>query len=145
MCFGAVTFKCPYILQRNVKKMKCSIRTNQQLNIFKQINWFLLSGVFKFINMKTDLKITCSILKIILSYVICLHRIYLHKIFEKAKLSKLLTPIKVWYSYCGATSFFCFSFLQSLSLMRVSMLIFLTFSDLSFIIIMTDMSQWEES
>lgn len=143
MCFGAVTFKCPYILQRNVKKMKCS--TNQQLNIFKQINRFLLSGVFKFINMMTDLKITCSILKIILSYVICLHRIYLHKIFEKAKLSKLLTPVKVWYSYCGATSFFCFSFLQSLSLMRVSMLIFLTFSDLSFIIIMTDMSQWEES
>lgn len=125
------------------KKMKCS--TNQQLNIFKQINRFLLSGVFKFINMMTDLKITCSILKIILSYVIYLHRIYLHKIFEKAKLSKLLTSVKVWYSYCGATSFFCFSFLQSLSLMRVSMLIFLTFSDLSFIIIMTDMSQWEES
>lgn len=143
MCFGAVTFKCPCILQRNVKKMKCS--TNQQLNIFKQINRFLLSGVFKFINMVTDLKITCSILKIILSYVIYLHRIYLHKIFEKAKLSKLLTSVKVWYSYCGATSFFCFSFLQSLSLMRVSMLIFLTFSDLSFIIIMTDMSQWEES
>lgn len=143
MCFGAVTFKCPCILQRNVKKMKCS--TNQQLNIFKQINRFLLSGVFKFINMMTDLKITCSILKIILSYVIYLHRIYLHKIFEKAKLSKLLTSVKVWYSYCGATSFFCFSFLQSLSLVRVPMLIFLTFSDLSFIIIMTDMSQWEES
>lgn len=66
------------------EKNKCS--TNQQLNIFKQINRFLLSGVFKFINMMTDLKITCSILKIILSYVICLHRIYLHKIFEKAKL-----------------------------------------------------------
>lgn len=145
MCFGAVTFKCPYILQRNVKKMKCS--TNQQLNILKQINRLLLSGVFKFINMMTDLKITCSILKIILSYVIgyaCIEYICI-KFLRKLSCSKLLTPVKVWYSYCGATSFFCFSFLQSLSLMRVSMLIFLKFSDLSFIIIMTDMSQWEES